>query len=125
MTIDQGRLFREAWIAGVTRHYPGEPKPSYVAAWEDTPEWEQHAATAVCGQVLAFIQASDGAVSKLTREQRGRFIALCWIAQIYRAFPNPKPAYVADWDAMPPWQQHVDADIFDTIAQHLDDAKSA
>jgi hypothetical protein len=113
--IDHGRLFREAWIAGVRRHYPGEPKAGYVAAWEETPEWERRAAAAVCGQVLEFIDVSDGAVAKLSREQRGRFVALCWNAQIYRAFSDPKPSYVADWDQLPSWQQAVDSDIFDTI----------
>ena len=29
-TDEQGRVFREAWIAGENKHYPGEPKPSYV-----------------------------------------------------------------------------------------------
>jgi hypothetical protein len=36
---EQGRVFREAWIAGVTKYFPGEPKPGYVTPWEDTPEW--------------------------------------------------------------------------------------
>ncbi|XVU29049.1 hypothetical protein ACQPZJ_18885 [Actinoplanes sp. CA-054009] len=114
---DHGRLFREAWIDGVRRHYPGEPKAGYVAPWEETPEWERGAAAAVCGQVLAFIEVSDGAVAKLSREQRGRFIALCWTAQIHRAFADPKPSYVADWDQLPFWQQAVDSDIFDAIEQ--------
>ncbi|GAA2706190.1 hypothetical protein [Actinoplanes palleronii] len=113
--IDHGRLFREAWIEGVRRHFPGEPKPGYVAPWEETPEWERSAAAAVCGQVLAFIDVSDGAVAKLSRDQRGRFLALCWTAQIYRAFTDPKPSYVADWDQLPPWQQAVDSDIFDAL----------
>ena len=30
---ERGRVFREAWIAGVKKHYPGEPKPGYIAAW--------------------------------------------------------------------------------------------
>jgi hypothetical protein len=44
---EQGRVFREAWIAGVTKYFPGEPKPGYVTPWEDTPEWERRAAAAV------------------------------------------------------------------------------
>lgn len=27
------RLFREAWITGVRKHFPGEPKPGYVTPW--------------------------------------------------------------------------------------------
>ena len=38
---EQGRAFREAWVAGVRKHYPGEPKPGYVADWDDLPAWQQ------------------------------------------------------------------------------------
>jgi hypothetical protein len=114
---ERGRVFREAWISGVTTYYPGEPKPGYITPWEDTPDWERAAATAVYDQVLAFIHATDGATAKLTRTQKGRFVALCWIGQIYKHFPDPKPSYVADWDALPEWQQETDADIFERIEQ--------
>jgi hypothetical protein len=33
----EGRAFREAWVAGVKRHYPGVPKDSYVADWTSCP----------------------------------------------------------------------------------------
>jgi hypothetical protein len=45
----------------------------------------------------------------------GRFVALCWIAQIHKHIPDPKPSYVADWDKLPEWQQQTDADIFEHI----------
>lgn len=112
---EQGRIFREAWIAGVHAHYPGEPKPGYVAPWEETPEWERECAATVYGQVADFVAVSDGSTSKLSREQRGRFVALCWIAQIHRHIADPKPGYVADWDKLPEWQQETDSDIFDAI----------
>ncbi|WP_369372342.1 hypothetical protein AB1046_03130 [Promicromonospora sp. Populi] len=112
---ENGRIFREAWIAGVTKHYPGEPKFGYITPWDDTPEWERSAASAVHDQVRAFIDTTDGAAGRLTREQKGRFVALCWIGQIYNHFPDPKPSYVADWNDMPAWQQETDADIFETI----------
>ena len=79
MTTEEGRIFREAWIAGMKRHYPGEPKPGYVA--------------------------------------------LCWIAQIYKHFEDPKPGYVADWQDLPARQQQTDADIFDAIASAVAAAK--
>ncbi|MFI0791586.1 hypothetical protein ACH4OY_02620 [Micromonospora rubida] len=116
---EPGRVFREAWIAGVRKHYPGEPKPGYVTPWEDTPEWERESAAAVYEQVRQFIEAADGATAKLTREQKGRFVALCWIAQIFKHFPNPKASYVADWSDMPEWQQETDSDIFEHIEQTL------
>jgi hypothetical protein len=117
MTDEPGRIFREAWITGVKKHFPGEPKPSYVTPWEETPDWERQAAAAVCGQVRDFIKTSDGNTTKLTREQKGRFVAICWIAQIYKHIESPKPAYVADWDALPEWQQETDADIFEAIEE--------
>jgi hypothetical protein len=115
MHNDRGRVFREAWIAGVTKHYPGEPKPGYVTPWDQTPDWERDAATAVYDQVLAFIKATDGATTKLTPDQKGRFVALCWIGQIFKHFPEPKPSYVADWNDLPDWQKATDIDIFERI----------
>ncbi|MFB7911049.1 hypothetical protein [Kitasatospora sp. NPDC056076] len=118
MTED-GRIFREAWIAGVRKHFPGDPKPGYVSPWEETPDWERAAAAAVFGQVRDFITVSGGSTSKLTREQKGRFVALCWIAQIHHHIAAPKPAYTADWDDLPKWQQETDADIFEAVERHL------
>jgi hypothetical protein len=114
-TMESGRVFREAWIAGVKQHYPGEPKPSYITPWDETPGWERESAAAVYGQVRAFVEVSGGRTSKLTREQKGRFVALCWVAQIHKHIPDPKPGYVADWNELPAWQQETDADIFERI----------
>jgi len=114
-----GRIFREAWIAGVSKHYPGEPKPGYIAPWDETPQWERECAAAVYGQVRDFVNVSGGNTSKLTREQKGRFVATCWIAQIHKHIENPKPGYVADWSDLPAWQQETDADIFEAI-EHMD-----
>ncbi|MFG1815597.1 hypothetical protein ACGFIF_17645 [Kribbella sp. NPDC049174] len=117
MQVEPGRVFREAWIDGVKQHYPGEPKPSYITPWDETPAWERASAAAVYEQVRTFIETSEGATAKLSRPQKGRFVALCWIAQIYKHFPNPKPSYVADWDDLPAWQRETDADIFERIEQ--------
>ncbi|GAA0482761.1 hypothetical protein ACFQ2B_05515 [Streptomyces stramineus] len=113
--VEGARVFREAWIEGVHRHFPGEPKPGYVTPWEDTPQWEREAAGAVYEQVRQFIQVSDSNTSKLSREQKGRFVATCWTAQMFKHFENPKPGYVADWTDLPAWQQETDADIFEVI----------
>lgn len=119
MTLEPGRGFREAWIAGVKSHYPGEPKPSYITPWEDTPDWERESAASVFTQVAAFIETTAGNTAKLSRDQKGRFVALCWIGQIYKHVPDPKPAYVADWQDLPQWQRETDADIFEAVEQHL------
>ncbi len=70
------RLFRESWIAGVRRHFPGEPKAGYVTPWDGTPQWEREAAGAVYEQVRQFLAVSGGQAARLSREQKGRFVAL-------------------------------------------------
>ena len=112
---DGGQVFRQAWIDGVRAHYPGEPKPGYVAPWEQTPDWERQSAAAVFGQVLDLLTISCGAAARLTRTQKGQFVAACWTAQIYLRIPDPKPAYVAPWEELPSWQQETDADIFEAV----------
>lgn len=113
------RVFRDAWIAGVLKHFPGQPKPGYIAPWDDTPAWEREAAGAVYDQIRHFLHLTDGHAARLTREQRGRFVATCWTAQMYRHFEDPKPAYVADWPDLPEWQRETDADIFDAVRDSL------
>jgi hypothetical protein len=119
-----GRLFREAWIEGVRRHHPGPLKPGYVASWEDTPEWERASATAVCEQIWQFVLFSDGKTLRLTREQKGRFVATCWIAQVFKHFDAPKDSYVADWDHLPSWQRETDADVFESVEASVRDTDS-
>ena len=110
-----GQIFREAWIAGVRKHFPGEPKPGYVVGWDDTPEWERAAAAAVYDQVTAFLDATDGKASRLCRTQKGQFVAACWTGQMYHHITDPKQSYVAEWDDLPEWQRETDADIFERI----------
>ena len=112
-----GRIFREAWIAGVNKYYPGTPKPGYISPWEEMAEWEQLAAIAVYGKVKAFIQAGLQSTppAHIAPEQGGRFIGEAWNVQVYRHIPNPKPGYVADWDDLPEWQRQTDIGIFEAI----------
>ncbi|WP_225731031.1 MULTISPECIES: hypothetical protein [unclassified Nocardia] len=111
-----GRIFRQAWIDGVNAHYPnGNPKDSYIAPWDNIPEWERAAAEAVYQQLAQFITLSDGNTSYLTRDQKSQWVALCWIPQIHKHIADPKPGYVAPWDKLPDWQKEVDADIFEAI----------
>ncbi|MGJ5898659.1 hypothetical protein DF268_32445 [Streptomyces sp. V2] len=112
---DGSRIFRDAWIAGVRKHFPGEPKPGYVAPWEDMPGWEREAAGAVYEQVRQFLVLSGGHAARLSREEKGRFVAVCWTAQMYRHFEDPKPGYVVGWSELPEWQRETDADIFEAI----------
>ncbi len=114
-----GRLFRRAWVSGVRRHYPGTPKDGYVTPWEDMPEWERDSAQAVAELVVRFVDESDGGTAKLTREQRGQFVATTWLAQMHKHFPDPKPSYVSPWAELAAWQRETDADIFDAIEEAM------
>jgi hypothetical protein len=58
--------------------------------------WEQESAMAVFEQVRQFVLLSGGKTTRLSREQKGRFVAICWIAQIYKYFAQPKASYVDD-----------------------------
>jgi hypothetical protein len=111
-----GRAFRQAWVDGVHRHFRGNPNPGYVAPWDDMPEWEQQAAASVFAQIQAFIRATDGgAAARLTRQQKGSFVAVCWTGQVLRHIPDPKPSYIADYGDLPDWQRDTDADIFEHV----------
>ncbi|MEV3856096.1 hypothetical protein AB0J38_17445 [Streptomyces sp. NPDC050095] len=114
--MDLGQAFREAWIAGVNKHFPGEPKASYVTPWEDTPEWERQAAATVAGQIQEFVKLTGNHANKLSREQKSQFVAACWTAQMFVHFADPKPGYVAPWSQLPDWQKETDADIFESVA---------
>lgn len=110
-----GELFRQAWIDGVRAHYPGDPKPAYVAPWQHTPDWERECAAAVHAMVTGLLSSSTGAAAGMTRTQKGQFVAVCWAAHIRKLLPDAKPAYSAGWDDLPAWQQETDADIFEAI----------
>jgi hypothetical protein len=116
-----GRIFRSAWINGVNAYFPGAPKAGYIAPWEEMSEWEQQSAIAVYGKVCALIQVGlqQEQPVRLAPEQGGRFISEAWNVQVYRHIPNPKPAYIADWDELPEWQRRTDIDIFSTIEEEM------
>jgi hypothetical protein len=81
------------------------------------PDWERQSAKAVAGLVAQFVEESGSGTSKLTREQRGQFVATAWLAQMHKHFSDPKPSYVSPWADLPAWQQETDSDIFVVIEQ--------
>ena len=117
-----GRLVRLAWIKGVQTYFPGEPKVSYIALWEEINEWEREIVSSIYEQICAFILA-DGLeknpISPLTREQGGRLVRLIWINQVYRLLSHPKEAYVQPWENMPAWEREIDRDIFVAIEREV------
>ena len=115
MATEAGEIFREAWIAGVNKHFPGEPKAAYVAPWEETPEWEQQSAAAVYQLVAELLRVSEGAARHLTRVQKSQFVAASWTSQVLLRIERPKPSYVPPWETLPAWQREIDADIFEFI----------
>jgi hypothetical protein len=119
LPTEQGQIFREAWIAGVRKHYPGEPKPGYVAPWDETPDWEREARRWSSTRWPPSSRSPVDTPRSSAECRRGSFVALCWSGQIFKHFSNPKPSYVAGWDDLPQWQQETDADIFERIEQAL------
>jgi hypothetical protein len=81
------------------------------------PEWERDSAQAVAEQIAQFVEASGVGTAKLSREQRGQWVATSWLGQIHKHFADPKPSYVTPWEELPDWQRETDADIFDMIEQ--------
>lgn len=77
-------------------------------------EWERGAAP-VHGQVRDFIEISEGCAVRLTREQKGRFVAICWTAQMCKHLKASKPGHVADRADLPAWQRETGSDIFEHI----------
>ncbi|AHH16465.1 hypothetical protein NONO_c16640 [Nocardia nova SH22a] len=114
-----GKVFRAAWITGVTAHYPGTPKDSYIAPWENTPDWERESAVAVYDQVADFLEATGGAAARLSPELKGQFVAICWVGQILARIEDPKPGYIAPWNQLPEWQQLTDIGIFEAIERDV------
>ncbi|MEU6712877.1 hypothetical protein ABZ897_15465 [Nonomuraea sp. NPDC046802] len=53
-----GRIFRQAWISGVLKHYPGEPKPSYVADWGELPAWQRETDADIFDHIEQITKAS-------------------------------------------------------------------
>ncbi len=119
-----GKVFREAWIEGVTTHYAGTPKDSFITPWEDTPDWEKASAAAVYQQVAEFIRVTNGAATRLSPETKGQFVAICWVGQIYARIPDPKPGYVAPWEQLPEWQQRTDIGIFEAVERDVAGAEA-
>ncbi len=114
---NNGRIFKDAWIAGVKNYYPGTPNLAYLSPWEDMSEWEQQAAITVYGKVKVFIQSGLQSTppAHIAPEQGGRFIGEAWNVQVYRHDPHPNPRYVADWDDLPEWHRRTDIGIFEAI----------
>ncbi|MGW4412460.1 hypothetical protein ACWEJ6_51290 [Nonomuraea sp. NPDC004702] len=114
---EQGQIFRESWIDDVKEHFPAN-RSRLHHGWEETPPWQRRTAANTFAIVREFIEdTGQRGITKLSREQRGRFVALCWIGQIYAAFDDPKPSYVPDWEDLPEWQRETDSDIFDRTPQ--------
>ena len=113
----RGRLVREAWIAGVKRYFPGEPKASYISPWEEMPDWERAIVVALYDQVRGVVLAGvqNGQTVRLTPEQGGRLVRVVWVQQVYKHFPDPKETYVQSWELMPEWERLTDTDMFTAI----------
>ncbi len=51
------------------------------------------------------------------REQKGRFVASCWIAQMYQDFAQPKAISLEEWEKLPDWQRETAAALCKAVEQ--------
>ncbi len=112
-----GRLFRTAWVEGVGRHHPGTPRAGTLADWEELAEWERESSSTVAEQVAQLVLQANGRTSRLTRAQRGQYVAICWIAQVHRHLSEPQVSAITPWEEMAEWQRLTVAHVFDVIEQ--------
>jgi len=120
MTLEReaaGRLLRTAWIEGVGRHHTGTPRARALDGWEDLASWERDSSCTVAEQIAQLVVAANGRTSRLTRAQRGQFVATCWIAQVHRHLSEPHVSSITPWEEMPDWQRQTVAHVFDVIEQ--------
>ena len=115
-----GRFFRDAWMRGIEKYYPGNPPSASISDWEALDQWEQNSAVAVYDVVQHFVLATGfvavGASSlPLSQEQKGRFVHTCWLASIFNHVAQPGEEDTVAWEDLPAWQQQVYAYIFDDI----------
>lgn len=115
LRIDGGRFFRDRWIDLVKRHYPGTPPAKELRSWEDLEPWEQENAIKVYELVQHLAWTVGWPIDGLSREQKGRFVYTCMIAQVWKRIPQGEEAHLVDWDQLPAWQQESYADIFENI----------
>src|SRR5579872_5783953 len=113
--IGGGRFFRDRWIDLVKRHYPGTPPSKELRPWEDLEPWEQENAIKVYGLVQHLAWTVGWPIDGLSREQKGRFVYRCMIAQVWKRTPQYEEAHPVDWNELPTWQQESYADIFGNI----------
>ncbi|MFG2158061.1 hypothetical protein [Streptomyces olivaceus] len=92
------RAVRQPGRGGDGQDVPVRPAPAAVALLR------------VHDQGRQFLDLSDRRASRLTREQKSRFVATCWTAQMYKHFENPMPGHVANWAELPDWQRETAAD---------------
>ena len=112
-----GRLLRTAWVEGVGRHHPGTSRARAIDAWEELAPWVQQSSCTVAEQIAGLVVAANGRTTRLTRAQRGQFVATCWIAQVHRHQSEPPVSSITPWDEMPDWQRQAVAHVFDVIEQ--------
>ena len=113
--IGGGRFFRDRWVDLITRHYSGTPPAKELRPWEDLESWEQENAIKVYELVQHLAWTVGWPIDGLSREQKGRFVYICMVAQMWKRSPQGEKAYLVDWDQLPAWQQESYADIFENI----------
>lgn len=109
-----GKIFRNAWVKGVTDHCE-DPKPGYRVPYDEMPPWEQKSAEAVFELIRSFVIVSDGECKKLTRQEKGQLVSILWNGLVHKHDDEPKESYVRPWEGLYPWHKETDIEIFEAV----------
>ena len=110
-----GRFFQDQWIRLVKEHCPDHLRAEKLLPWEDLELWEQENAVKAYELVQHLAWTVGWPIDGLNREQKGRFVHTCLMAQVWKRAPQRKSIALSDWNQLPTWQQQVYADLFEMI----------
>ena len=113
--MEGGRFFQEQWIRLVKEHSPDNEPFEKLFSWEDLEAWEQENAVKIYELVQHLAWTVGWPIDGLDREQKGRFIHTCLIAQVWKRAPQREGIAHRKWEQLPVWLQQVYADLFEMI----------
>ncbi|HXR65409.1 MAG TPA: hypothetical protein VN729_05785 [Ktedonobacteraceae bacterium] len=104
MRMEGGRFFQDQWIYLVIKYCPNNPPSEKLLQWEDLEPWEQENALKVYELVQHLAWTVGWPIDGLSREQKGRFVHTCQIAQVWKCAPPREEIALNDWNQLPVWK---------------------
>ncbi len=113
--MEGGRFFQDQWIRIVIERCPDNSPFEKLLPWEDLEPWEQENVVKAYELVQHLAWTVGWPIDGLSREQKGRFVHTCLIAQVWKRAPQHDEIALGDWNQLPTWQQQAYADLFEMI----------